>query len=788
MSLSCALLETSLQQWARRYLPLTQPAQYSPEKRARLRAFFANGVEKMHVPRAVEGLPALLHLSLFLFFGGLVIFLFNINHEVFISVFWWIGLFSMVYGLITLLPIIRHDSPYISPLSTPTWLLYASLHHITFKILAFIPHGSFWDYQTRRRYEDLRDRYQRWMLGGVEKAAEETASERSLEIDIQILDWTISALGDDDSLKRFFEAIPGFLNHVKLRGIDFSDDLRQKFTSALGGFLDRTWSSDSANKEKIHRLEIVMDAMDLIQHSQISLILQQILFKCWGEVPKTVEMGFTLARWCTDSDPSIARDAQRIVTGILLSVQERNGSWFSLAAKVFGPQVHDLQENITGGIDSVLLFILIKIISPSPDIHFAGFDLRVLGFLGTLPKLNIRNTLPKLQHEFCTLWNEIVQEARSRGSYNIPTAILRWICPLYTTLHQGIDASPTTFSVSADPFDSTLDEPSSYQLCKLSSHYPEIPVYLPTRHHSPVRMSPTDSRNFAPRQVEQVIDLIEPPPSPYPKAFSKIGATPHSLNMTPPTNPVPSGSRPAGASRTAIVTAASQDITSTATVSHSLEGSDQQDSDIVVPGAQPGTGQILSTASTRATPTLAPIQTFLPNTPSESYHATGVASVFDYSHIASASILSSIPASRPSSSTTLPHLRARGLVNTGNICFANAVLQLLVNSPPFWNLFRELGDLKRQRGLGVPETGGGATPLVDATVRFFKEFIVEESPSTQQQSQPATGGTSTAGEEKKDDSVVDSFEPRYLYDAMKEKRQLKPLLVCSRAHVVAFGY
>ena len=106
-----------------------------------------------------------------------------------------------------------------------------------------------------------------------------------------------------------------------------------------------------------------------------------------------------------------------------------------------------------------------------------------------------------------------------------------------------------------------------------------------------------------------------------------------------------------------------------------------------------------------------------------------------------------------------------------------------VNSPPFWNLFRELGDLKEQRGAGTPDTGGGATPLVDATVRFFKEFSAGEgSPSTQRRSQAAICGTSRADEEKNDDNV-DPFEPAYLYDAMKEKRQLKPLLVRSPTHV-----
>ena len=41
MSLSCALWATSLQQWARRYLDRSHPPRCSPEKRARMRAFFA---------------------------------------------------------------------------------------------------------------------------------------------------------------------------------------------------------------------------------------------------------------------------------------------------------------------------------------------------------------------------------------------------------------------------------------------------------------------------------------------------------------------------------------------------------------------------------------------------------------------------------------------------------------------------------------------------------------------------------------------------------------------------
>jgi len=104
--------------------------------------------------------------------------------------------------------------------------------------------------------------------------------------------------------------------------------------------------------------------------------------------------------------------------------------------------------------------------------------------------------------------------------------------------------------------------------------------------------------------------------------------------------------------------------------------------------------------------------------------------------------------------------------------------------------FRELRDLKGQRGAGGPETGDVATPLVDATVRFLEEILVEEkeSLSTQQPSQPVAAGTSRSGEEKKKDNTGrNSLEPGYLYDAM-ENTQLKTLLVRSCAHVAVSCY
>jgi hypothetical protein len=243
ISVSCALWATSLNQRARRYIGLTQPARCNPDKRARLRAFYANGVDKMHTPWAVEGLPMLLHLSLFLFFGGLAVYLFNVNQEVFIYVVSWIGLFLAVYGLISLLPIIRHDSPYNTPLSTPLWFLFsyisaAALIVLCIALLIFflflaclmkcfaccnvewasdfsdtlvaaIPGMILRFFQWRWGKYDLGERLKPM---GLKTKAEETVEKQSSEIDGRILGWTLGVLGDDNSLEKFFEAMPGFFD------------------------------------------------------------------------------------------------------------------------------------------------------------------------------------------------------------------------------------------------------------------------------------------------------------------------------------------------------------------------------------------------------------------------------------------------------------------------------------------------------------------------------------------------------------------------------------------------
>ena len=138
ISLTCALLATLLQQWARKYLKVTQ-SRYSPHKRARIRAFLSEGVEKLLILWTVEALPTLLHISLFLFFAGLVVFLWDVNLTIFKLVLSLVGVCTALYGSITVMPVFRHDSPYHTPLSLPAWHIITGIPFLTFWAVRNLP-------------------------------------------------------------------------------------------------------------------------------------------------------------------------------------------------------------------------------------------------------------------------------------------------------------------------------------------------------------------------------------------------------------------------------------------------------------------------------------------------------------------------------------------------------------------------------------------------------------------------------------------------------------------------
>ena len=745
----------------------------------------------MHVPWAVEGLPTLLHLSLFLFFGGLAIFLFNVDQEVFTCVLLWIVFFSIVYGLVTLLPLIRHDSPYNTPLSITARFFYARIRFLYFRIQYMVLKG-FVHYRDRkqrnRRYQKRQvRRYRRWRdkmerrlnrlkSVSVEMKAEESVEEQPPDIDIRILGWTISALGDDDSLEKFFEAIPGFfksklVNHLQSH---FPETLLKTFWDVLDGFMDRTSSSNSVTESvKSRRDNIYGDIMitiprpyyDIYEDVQSSRLDLEVLFypsrpySHFYEAPVSIEKLQAMAQWFTHLSSGVSDFARNYVVWHLPRLTERDYRWIMLARTAYGLVADDIDDiRCNPAMDDIGDMLLGTLIDVSHKAIHNQYSRLMTNFVGALTEFDIRRTSPWQRYDFCTFWNELVQDAKKSDGNHI--YILNVIHRLFITLH------PDTDAISIVNY---YMHPSSFSLCNIARHYPD------GRAHP---SCPTISLLAQPAATGHALP---------------IHTSPHPTDASPPS--------------------ALQDIPPDAMLPRPLEGTTLKD--VNTPCAEPDTSEILSIASTPA-PTLTPgpVPESTPRVPNETSIScdADAASLSNLLPPASSVVGFSFPASSPPSrvsplpnaeflalldgttpsgptgNAALPYIRARGLVNNGSMCFANAVLQLLVYSPPFWNLVWQLEDLKGRCG-GL-EPGGCATPLVDAMIRFFDEFVFrdEKPPPTQQtlQQPDTTKGKAKEGEgevEKKDNiinKIMDSFEPTYLYEAMKEKRQLKHLLVRTR--------
>ena len=198
-STACALWATLMQQWTRRYVQVADRP-YAPPKRARIRAFFADGVEKFAFAAAVEVLPALLHASVLLFYAGLIDFLININHTVAYSLLAWVATGLLIYFILSIMPLLYPNSPYQTPLSSLCWF-----------VMEAAPLLKLW---LRRRNDTVRtaisDRKTKIGLG-MRRALESKAIGHTSR-DTDALRWTLGSLDEDHELEEFLDGLPGLFH------------------------------------------------------------------------------------------------------------------------------------------------------------------------------------------------------------------------------------------------------------------------------------------------------------------------------------------------------------------------------------------------------------------------------------------------------------------------------------------------------------------------------------------------------------------------------------------------
>jgi len=179
-----------------------------------------------------------------------------------------------------------------------------------------------------------------------------------------------------------------------------------------------------------------------------------------------------MRRMMNASDKPFAVLIHTIIAGVIANVRERDDRWFMLALGQLGVSVNVLRDYLAHG-DSVLLANLLNIIHKVCHELLAAnlaMTIEVWFILQLLAKFDAKNTLPKLQHDFCAVWNEIVLDARSRQTCLPHKLILSSVGQVYIALHQGTDAAPTSFTACTSAIDPIFDRISSYPLCTIQGH------------------------------------------------------------------------------------------------------------------------------------------------------------------------------------------------------------------------------------------------------------------------------------------------------------------------------
>ena len=439
----------------------------------------------------IEFIPTLLHISLFLFFAGLSIFLRSVNHTIFTVVTIWIAICVVLYASLTFLPHFRKDSPYTAPLSTSVSFCLTSIRYLFSRLLQKFPqHGASVcipllspsrDSRAARR-TDLNSH-------SMSKTAEESAFKLDPDIDYKSLLWTLQSLDEDTDLEKFFERLPRLCDSKTGKDLKLQEGFigknEKELSNALIGLMNRTLPSNLVSESVRHRRMIICTKV-VNSTSLLGLwwFLHRVLLGDWYKFLECFEFGLFVQNWKTAGDKVTTFAAQCVaaLTTSILRDRGRDKRWVQLASGLLGVPNSLLHKYITHG-DSILLANAIFIVrqtvqtySGSKERHRTDILDASTKTLGTVWKLKIGDTLPELQHEFCDLWNQLIQMAKTDDRPHhvvVAKTTLKNIRKLYIALHKSLlpDAECTAIG---DP--NFVDNPDSYSMCTLGDHRPALAI------------------------------------------------------------------------------------------------------------------------------------------------------------------------------------------------------------------------------------------------------------------------------------------------------------------------
>ncbi|KAL8388093.1 hypothetical protein RB595_009469 [Gaeumannomyces hyphopodioides] len=130
---------------------------------------------------------------------------------------------------------------------------------------------------------------------------------------------------------------------------------------------------------------------------------------------------------------------------------------------------------------------------------------------------------------------------------------------------------------------------------------------------------------------------------------------------------------------------------------------------------------------------------------------TGVSGFAQANH---SSLAEALRAYRVGNGDKVAFLEPRGLINTGNMCYMNSVLQVLIFCIPFY-------DFLEQAGKKVAHSFNSETPLIDAMIEFVRDFKIIDSAVSVDQLRRRLKNEEL-------EQYGEPFIPEFVYEAIKK--------------------
>jgi uncharacterized protein DUF6535 len=388
LSLTSAFIATLLQQWARRYIEtINTPSE--PNRRARIRSFLFLGTEFYHMRVLVEIVPTFLHLSLFLFFAGLVVVFHTVNTKVAIAVDVSVGLFVLAYIMLSIIPCLDMRCPYRTPVSYILWYSYRAFPSLTKRCLYWLVdqlRGRFVRHSLIRiLLSSWRQRLLLWLYSHrkfvqahwhFEERVFDVANVQEGDYKIVTSLFNILAQSDKSKLRKLAAGIPRHKVPELIRPVEFGeivlrDPLLVLLRSCEAGAPDAGLDEDARK----HALLVCLDAIHAV-----------------AKTPSIPELNFVQAnfantghmeRLCDHSDPSIRVTSSSICALVARQVIREPGALLQLAGEPQqGPQLRWLIEALGEALDAILNPYVARL----DHINLRSFVYRVLSNqVGDLP-------------------------------------------------------------------------------------------------------------------------------------------------------------------------------------------------------------------------------------------------------------------------------------------------------------------------------------------------------------------------------------------------------------------